>query len=70
MKRLSALLSLPLLLGLLAAPVSAQPTEVVIGVIYPMSGANAQAGVDNKPVRTRSTSGSRACPGSRAPKSG
>lgn len=24
--------------------------EVVIGVIYPMSGANAQAGVDNKPV--------------------
>src|SRR3989304_152187 len=50
MKRLGVLLSLPLLLCLLGAPVSAQPKEVVIGVIYPMSGANAQAGVDNKPV--------------------
>ncbi|MEK7364066.1 MAG: ABC transporter substrate-binding protein, partial [candidate division NC10 bacterium] len=49
-KRLSALLSLALLLGLLAAPVSAQPKEVVIGVIYPMSGPAAQAGVDNKAV--------------------
>jgi len=50
MKRLSVLLSLSLLLGLLAAPVSAQPKEVVIGVIYPMSGPAAQAGVDNKAV--------------------
>ena len=50
MKRLSLLLSLALLLGLLAAPVSAQPKEVVIGVIYPMSGPAAQAGVDNKAV--------------------
>ena len=29
---------------------AAQPREVVIGVLYPMSGPNAQAGVDNKPV--------------------
>jgi branched-chain amino acid transport system substrate-binding protein len=28
----------------------AQPKEVVIGVIYPMSGPNAQPGIDNKPV--------------------
>jgi len=50
MKRLSVLLSLSLLLGLLAAPVSAQPKEVVIGVMYPMSGPSGQAGVDNKAV--------------------
>lgn len=30
--------------------VAAQAKEVVIGVVYPMSGPNAQAGVDNKPV--------------------
>jgi branched-chain amino acid transport system substrate-binding protein len=30
--------------------VAAQPREVVIGVIYPMSGPASQAGVDNKPV--------------------
>ena len=29
---------------------AAQAREVVIGVSYPMSGPNAQAGVDNKPV--------------------
>ena len=45
----------PLLLALglvLTAPalVAAQAKEVVIGVVYPMSGPNAQAGVDNKPV--------------------
>ena len=34
-------------LGLTAWSASA---DVVIGVIYPMSGPNAQAGVDNKPV--------------------
>ena len=30
--------------------VAAQPKEVVIGVLYPMTGPTAQAGVDNKPV--------------------
>ena len=37
---------------LLAVPaaVLAQPKEVVIGLIYPMSGPNAQAGIDDKPV--------------------
>jgi branched-chain amino acid transport system substrate-binding protein len=33
-----------------ANPATAQPREVVIGVIYPMSGPQGQAGVDNKPV--------------------
>ena len=28
----------------------AQPKEVVIGVLYPMSGPTAQPGIDNKPV--------------------
>ncbi len=32
------------------APASAQPKNVVIGVLYPMSGPAAQAGVDNKAV--------------------
>jgi len=31
-------------------PAAAQPKEVVIGVIYPMSGPSAQAGIDNKPA--------------------
>lgn len=37
---------------LLVLPVlgSAQPKEVVIGVLYPMSGPNAQAGTDEKPA--------------------
>ena len=34
----------------LPAVSSAQPKEVVIGVIYPMSGPTAQPGIDNKPV--------------------
>ena len=34
----------------LPAGAAAQPKEVVIGVIYPMSGPASQAGVDNKPV--------------------
>ncbi len=42
------LVALGLILG--AAPVRAQPKEIVIGVIYPMSGPAAQAGVDNKAV--------------------
>lgn len=50
MKPLSVLVSLALLLGLLVAPASAQPKEVVIGVMYPMSGPAAYAGVDDKPV--------------------
>ncbi|MBI4636897.1 MAG: ABC transporter substrate-binding protein, partial [Candidatus Rokubacteria bacterium] len=40
---LAALVSVPAL-------AQAQPKDVVIGVIYPMSGPSAQAGVDNKPV--------------------
>ncbi|MBI2555686.1 MAG: ABC transporter substrate-binding protein [Candidatus Rokubacteria bacterium] len=50
MKRLSLMLTVALLLGLPVAPASAQPKEVVIGVMYPMSGPSGQAGVDNKPV--------------------
>ncbi len=42
-------LALALLLAV-PAPASAQPKDVVIGVIYPMSGPSAQAGLDNKPV--------------------
>jgi branched-chain amino acid transport system substrate-binding protein len=55
MKRLVTT-ALSLLLALAATtpfppgPAGAQPREVVIGVIYPMSGPAAQAGVDNKPV--------------------
>ncbi|HXH82760.1 MAG TPA: ABC transporter substrate-binding protein [Candidatus Tectomicrobia bacterium] len=50
---MSALVAVVLALtALVVAPAAAgaQPREVVIGVIYPMSGPNAQAGVDNKPV--------------------
>ncbi len=47
---LSLLVSVALWLGLLVAPVSAQSKEVVIGLIYPMSGPAAQAGVDDKAV--------------------
>ncbi len=45
-------LSLVLLLALATAPApaGAQPREIVIGVLYPMSGPNAQPGIDNKPV--------------------
>jgi branched-chain amino acid transport system substrate-binding protein len=48
--RLIALAALALALTLPAAPAPAQPREIVLGVLYPMSGPNAQAGVDNKPV--------------------
>ena len=44
------LLSLLALALLLAAPAAAQPKDIAIGVVYPMSGPSAQAGVDNKPV--------------------
>ena len=54
MKRTAAgLLAVAVLTATVAAlPVGvvAQPKEVVIGVIYPMSGPASQAGVDNKPV--------------------
>src|SRR5688572_28577269 len=55
MKRVITI-ALSLVLALVATtpfplgPAGAQPREVVIGVIYPMSGPAAQAGVDNKPV--------------------
>jgi branched-chain amino acid transport system substrate-binding protein len=48
MKRRVALSLAPLLLWPVLA--AAQPKEVVIGLIYPMSGPAAQAGADNKPV--------------------
>lgn len=48
MKRLSSLLFFALLAGLLATPASAQaPKEVVIGVLYPLSGPVAQVGIDS-----------------------
>jgi len=52
MNRRVALATMLLLVGgvLAAGPAAAQPRELVIGVIYPMSGPAAQAGVDNKPV--------------------
>lgn len=42
-------LALALILAV-PGPALAQPKDVVIGVIYPMSGPAAQAGIDNKPV--------------------
>jgi branched-chain amino acid transport system substrate-binding protein len=53
MKRLPAfaLAVLVALAVVFPAPAAvAQPKELVIGVIYPMSGPSAQAGIDNKPV--------------------
>lgn len=47
MRLIAIVLALVLAVPVLAA---AQAKEVVIGVVYPMSGPNAQAGVDNKPV--------------------
>lgn len=38
------------LVGMVPGPAGAQPREVVIGVVYPMTGPNAQAGIDNKTV--------------------
>ncbi len=43
-------LALLAVFAVVAGPAAAQPKEVVIGVIYPMSGPAAQAGVDDKPV--------------------
>jgi branched-chain amino acid transport system substrate-binding protein len=34
----------------LPALAGARPKEIVIGVLYPMTGPNAQPGIDNKPV--------------------
>ncbi|MGH7389159.1 MAG: ABC transporter substrate-binding protein [Candidatus Rokuibacteriota bacterium] len=45
-----SLFALLAVLPLAAGPAAAQPKDVVIGVIYPMSGPAAQAGVDNKAV--------------------
>src|SRR5262245_52843238 len=45
-----ALLSLTILLALGAAQAAAQPKEVVIGVIYPLSGPAALTGLENKAV--------------------
>lgn len=48
MKRLSSLLFFALLAGLLVTPASAQaPKEVVIGVLYPLTGPVAQVGIDS-----------------------
>jgi branched-chain amino acid transport system substrate-binding protein len=48
MRRVVALLFLLLTVGLLAAPAPAQaPKEVVIGVLYPLSGNAAQVGLDS-----------------------
>ncbi len=48
--RLLAVLVLLAAVTALPGAARAQPKEVVIGVIYPMSGPNAQPGIDNKPV--------------------
>jgi branched-chain amino acid transport system substrate-binding protein len=48
--RLVAVLVLLTLVAVLPAGVVAQPKEVVIGVLYPMTGPNAQPGIDDKPV--------------------
>ena len=52
MKGIATRLLVVLVAVVLALPAmaSAQPKEVVIGVIYPMSGPNAQPGIDNKPA--------------------
>lgn len=49
MVRFMVVLALGIVLAV-PAPSFAQAREVVIGLIYPMSGPNAQAGVDDKPV--------------------
>src|SRR5262245_22720239 len=48
--RLLMLVTLLIVGALLPAVSVAQPKEVVIGVLYPMTGPNAQAGIDDKPV--------------------
>ena len=56
MKRLSVLLSLSLLLGLLAAPVSAQPKEVVIlpgwDFLRPLGPVRPQRNTREEPPKT------------------
>ncbi len=46
----SLVLAITLVPALLAAPATTQPKEVVIGVIYPLSGPTASAGIDEKHV--------------------
>src|SRR3989454_2076726 len=48
--RLLAVFMLLTIVAVLPSGALAQPKEVVIGVIYPMTGPNAQPGIDNKPV--------------------
>jgi branched-chain amino acid transport system substrate-binding protein len=48
--KLLAVFVLLAIVTVLPVAASAQPKEVVIGVIYPMTGPAAQPGVDNKPV--------------------
>lgn len=48
-RRLVVLVAVLLALGAVATPATAQ-REVVIGVLYPMSGPQGSAGTDNKPV--------------------
>ena len=48
--RLLAVFVLLAIVTVLPGGASAQPKEIVIGVLYPMTGPTAQAGVDNKPV--------------------
>ena len=54
MKRISvalvAILALVSIVVALPSSLVAQPKEVVIGVLYPMTGPNAQPGIDDKPV--------------------
>ena len=47
--RLVIALALALLLAV-PALAAAQPKDIAIGVVYPMSGPSAQAGIDNRPV--------------------
>jgi branched-chain amino acid transport system substrate-binding protein len=48
--RLLAVFVYVAILAVLPSTAAAQPKEVVIGVLYPMSGPTAQPGIDNKPV--------------------
>ena len=47
---LTVVFGLLTIVAVASAPGLAQPKEVVIGVLYPMTGPNAQPGIDNKPV--------------------
>ena len=48
--RLVAVIAILTLIAALPLGGAAQPKEVVIGVLYPMTGPNAQPGIDDKPV--------------------